>query len=107
MFKEFAKGLSITLKHLLPGNTTTVQYPKEKLEMAPRFRGSIVWFPLSTAKNVLPAIFVRQYARLSVLLLSLQRMKRVKSTLRYMKSTCCVVSSAATVLRHVQLKLSK
>jgi len=40
MFKEFAKGLSITLKHLLPGNCTTVQYPKQKLEMAPRFRGT-------------------------------------------------------------------
>jgi len=39
MFKEFAKGLSITLKHLLPGNCTTVQYPKQKLEMSPRFRG--------------------------------------------------------------------
>lgn len=39
MFKEFAKGLSITLKHLLPGHTTTVNYPKQKLEMAPRFRG--------------------------------------------------------------------
>jgi len=39
MFKEFAKGLSITLRYLLPGNTTTVNYPKQKLEMAPRFRG--------------------------------------------------------------------
>ena len=39
MFKEFAKGLSITLKHLLPGNSTTVAYPKQKLEMSPRFRG--------------------------------------------------------------------
>jgi len=39
MFKEFAKGLSITLKHLLPGNCTTVQYPKQKLEVSPRFRG--------------------------------------------------------------------
>ncbi|OEU70888.1 MAG: NADH-quinone oxidoreductase subunit I [Desulfuromonadales bacterium C00003093] len=39
MFKELAKGLGITLKHLLPGNTTTVQYPKERLEIAPRFRG--------------------------------------------------------------------
>ena len=39
MFKEFAKGLSITLKHLLPGNKTTVEYPKQKLEMSPRFRG--------------------------------------------------------------------
>jgi len=39
MFKEFAKGLSITLKHLLPGNRTTVDYPKQRLEMSPRFRG--------------------------------------------------------------------
>lgn len=39
MFKEFAKGLSITLKHLMPGNCTTVRYPQQKLEMSPRFRG--------------------------------------------------------------------
>lgn len=39
MFKEFAKGLSITLKYLMPGNCTTVQYPKERCEIAPRFRG--------------------------------------------------------------------
>lgn len=39
MFKAFAKGLSITLKHLNPKLNTTVQYPDEKLPMAPRFRG--------------------------------------------------------------------
>jgi NADH-quinone oxidoreductase subunit I len=39
MFKAFAKGLSITLKYLAPGHTTTVQYPKERCEIAPRFRG--------------------------------------------------------------------
>ena len=39
MFKEFVKGLSITFKHLLPGNSTTVQYPKQKLQPSERFRG--------------------------------------------------------------------
>ena len=39
MIKEFAKGLWITFKHLLPGNSTTVQYPKQKLPVADRFRG--------------------------------------------------------------------
>ena len=39
MFFSGSKGLSITLKHLLPGHTTTVQYPQQKLEMSPRFRG--------------------------------------------------------------------
>ncbi len=39
MFKELAKGLSITLRYLLPGNCTTVRYPKQRLEMSPRFRG--------------------------------------------------------------------
>ena len=39
MFKEFAKGLSITFKHLLPGHSTTVQYPVVKLKTADRFRG--------------------------------------------------------------------
>lgn len=39
MIKGFIKGLSITLKHMLPGNTHTVQYPKERLDAAPRFRG--------------------------------------------------------------------
>jgi len=39
MFKEFIKGLSITFKHMLPGNSTTVQYPKEKLPTSDRFRG--------------------------------------------------------------------
>ena len=39
MFKEFIKGLSITFKHMLPGNSTTVQYPKQKLEISDRFRG--------------------------------------------------------------------
>ena len=39
MFKEFAKGLSITFKHLLPGHSTTVQYPTVKLKPSDRFRG--------------------------------------------------------------------
>ena len=39
MFLEFAKGLSITFKHLLPGHSTTVQYPKVKLTPSDRFRG--------------------------------------------------------------------
>jgi len=39
MFKEFAKGLSITFKHLLPGHSTTVQYPTVKLKTSDRFRG--------------------------------------------------------------------
>ncbi len=51
MFKEFAKGLSITLKHLLPGNTTTVQYPDQKLEMSPRFRGLHRLVPTQTREK--------------------------------------------------------
>ena len=51
MFKEFAKGLSITLKHLLPGNSTTVDYPKVKLEMAPRFRGLHRLVPTQTREK--------------------------------------------------------
>ncbi len=39
MIKEFIQGLSITAKHLLPGNSTTVEYPKVKLEPSDRFRG--------------------------------------------------------------------
>ena len=39
MIKALAKGLSITLKHLNPKYTTTVQYPKQKLQPAERFRG--------------------------------------------------------------------
>jgi NADH-quinone oxidoreductase subunit I len=42
MFKAtaaIAKGLSITFKHLLPGHSTTVQYPAVKLQMSDRFRG--------------------------------------------------------------------
>jgi len=40
MIKEFAQGLWITFKHMLPGNSTTVQYPrKERLQPAERFRG--------------------------------------------------------------------
>jgi len=39
MFKEFIQGLSITAKHLLPGNSTTVEYPKVKLEPSERYRG--------------------------------------------------------------------
>lgn len=62
MFKEFAKGLSITLKHLLPGNCTTVQYPKQKLEMSPRFRGLHRLIPAADRENVLLAIYVRQSA---------------------------------------------
>ena len=39
MVKAFIKGLSITLKHLNPKYTTTVQYPKQKLQPSERFRG--------------------------------------------------------------------
>ena len=39
MIKEFIQGLSITAKHLLPGHSTTVAYPKQKLEVSERFRG--------------------------------------------------------------------
>nr|WP_320049500.1 NADH-quinone oxidoreductase subunit I [uncultured Desulfuromonas sp.] len=39
MIKEFIQGLSITAKHLLPGNSTTVEYPKVKLEPSERYRG--------------------------------------------------------------------
>ncbi|GAB4165261.1 MAG: NADH-quinone oxidoreductase subunit NuoI [Geothermobacteraceae bacterium] len=39
MIKEFIQGLSITFKHLLPGHSTTVQYPKVKLQPSERFRG--------------------------------------------------------------------
>ena len=39
MFKAIAKGLSITFKHMLPGHSTTVQYPAVKLQVADRFRG--------------------------------------------------------------------
>jgi len=39
MFKALAQGLWITLKHLNPKYTTTVQYPKQKLPTAERFRG--------------------------------------------------------------------
>lgn len=41
MIKEFIKGLSITFKHMLPGNSTTVQYPRKghRLPVAERFRG--------------------------------------------------------------------
>jgi NADH-quinone oxidoreductase subunit I len=39
MFRAFAKGLGITLKHLNPKLNTTVEYPDEQLPIAPRFRG--------------------------------------------------------------------
>ena len=39
MFTAIAKGLSITFKHMLPGHSTTVQYPTVKLQMSDRFRG--------------------------------------------------------------------
>lgn len=39
MIKEFIQGLSITARHLLPGNSTTVEYPKVKLQPSERFRG--------------------------------------------------------------------
>jgi NADH-quinone oxidoreductase subunit I len=41
MIKEFIKGLSITFKHMLPGNSTTVQYPRKghSLPIAERYRG--------------------------------------------------------------------
>ena len=39
MIKEFIQGLSITAKHLLPGNSTTVEYPKQKLKVSDRYRG--------------------------------------------------------------------
>lgn len=51
MFKAFAKGLSITLKYLAPGNTTTVQYPKERCEIAPRFRGLHRLVPTQTREK--------------------------------------------------------
>jgi len=51
MFREFAKGLGITLKHLLPGNSTTVDYPNQKLEMSPRFRGLHRLVPTQTREK--------------------------------------------------------
>ena len=39
MFTAIAKGLGITFKHMLPGHSTTVQYPAVKLKMSDRFRG--------------------------------------------------------------------
>jgi len=39
MFKALIQGLIITAKHLLPGHSTTVQYPDERLQPAERFRG--------------------------------------------------------------------
>lgn len=51
MFREFAKGLGITLKHLLPGNSTTVDYPNVKLEMSPRFRGLHRLVPTQTREK--------------------------------------------------------
>jgi NADH-quinone oxidoreductase subunit I len=41
MIKEFIQGLWITFKHLGPGNTTTVQYPRKghRLQPSDRFRG--------------------------------------------------------------------
>jgi NADH-quinone oxidoreductase subunit I len=39
MIKELIEGLTITAKHYLPGHSTTVQYPDEKLEPSDRFRG--------------------------------------------------------------------
>jgi len=41
MIKEFIQGLWITFKHLGPGNTTTVQYPRKghRLQPSERFRG--------------------------------------------------------------------
>ena len=40
MIKPLIKGLGITLKHFLnPLKIVTVQYPDEKLEISPRYRG--------------------------------------------------------------------
>lgn len=39
MIKEFIQGLSITARHLLPGNSTTQEYPKVKYEPYDRYRG--------------------------------------------------------------------
>jgi NADH-quinone oxidoreductase subunit I len=39
MIKEFIQGLSITARHLLPGNSTTVEYPKVKYQPGERYRG--------------------------------------------------------------------
>lgn len=39
MFLAIAKGLSITFRHVFPGNSTTVQYPTVKLKPSDRFRG--------------------------------------------------------------------
>ena len=41
MIKEFIHGLWITFKHLGPGHTTTVQYPRKghRLQPSDRFRG--------------------------------------------------------------------
>ena len=39
MFLAIAKGLSITFRHVLPGHSTTVQYPTVKLTPSDRFRG--------------------------------------------------------------------
>ena len=39
MFKAIAKGLSITFKHMLPGHSTTVQYPTVRIKMSDRYRG--------------------------------------------------------------------
>ncbi len=39
MLKELASGLNVTLEHLFLKKPVTLQYPNEKLEMFPRFRG--------------------------------------------------------------------
>lgn len=51
MFTAFAKGLSITFKHLLPGHSTTVQYPKVKLQPSERFRGLHRLVPTQTREK--------------------------------------------------------
>ncbi len=67
MFLEFAKGLSITFKHLLPGHSTTVQYPKVKLQMSDRFRGLHRLVPFSGPRKVCCLLSLsRQFVRPSV-----------------------------------------
>ncbi len=51
MFKEFAKGLSITFKHLLAGHSTTVQYPAVRLKPSNRFRRLHGLLPAQNREN--------------------------------------------------------
>ncbi len=39
MIKGFIQGLSITIRHLLPGHSTTEEYPKVKYKASERYRG--------------------------------------------------------------------